>query len=218
MLIALICCAIIVHYGLRQGVHKHNIDPITVAWLQSDSIDQNVSALVAKKWQFDYIEIEKILLKSKVNTPIALVINADMLELLERSYAYLSPDLESSDLQRLSLLIEKTIPNQNGKQLTHLLKQYYFYHQDYQVSLLAINQSQSEQQYQLLTAAQSDNKQRQIRYFGSQVAEKLFHKQNRTTNYLNQRRVINLDPALSDAERRQKLAELQADFKRSKDE
>jgi hypothetical protein len=160
-------------------------------------------------WSFGYSALMKILWRSRVDERDELVINSETLELLKRASAIVPQATSIEELQRLDFVIKKSIPISAGEELARLLNQYYFYEQEEKTALQVLNSSKGQQKRVLLASAELESEERQVRYFGRDVAIKLFSKNNTTQNYLNARSSIKLSEILTATQKEERLDQLQ---------
>lgn len=214
LLVALLAYVAYIRFGLHKNVDLNHKTHSPVQWLQPSSLDEKFPVLISNKsWSINYSNIERILWESTVSTSGRFVVNSETADLLQQVSAQLPGPLESKESQRLTFLIAQSLPDSDAKGLAHLFNRYYLYEQEYRSSLSAITQAKGQEKLSLLKASRTNNKLLQERYFGAEIAEKLFDKKNITVNYLNDRRIINMNESLTKAQKREQLSVLKKNYK-----
>jgi hypothetical protein len=220
LVITVICLTLLTIYvapklaGLHDNAHVGYSYNANIEWLQPRTLNQQFPLSISNtNWHFDFVDIESILWLSKVDTYGELVIDAETLSLLERVSNRLPNTLSESEWQRLDLLINKSMPVKQAQQLASLLSNYQAYQQNYTSSLELINIASVEKRLVLLQAEEINLERRQQRYFGINVATKLFSKKNLTTSYLNQRRITSMMPGISISQKTIMLEKLNNRYK-----
>lgn len=212
LLASLLICISIVHYNVREGAQT--TESLQVFWSQPALLHEQFPRWVRpNRWQLNYAQVEIILWQSKLDAYAELVIDSQTAERLHQASNLLPFDITTKEWQRLIFLLDKSFSGGPGKQFFTLLKNYFFYQQKYNLSLSAVQHSKGNKQRELIKVTGIDNKQLQAQYFGSELAEKLFTKQNITTDYLNKRRGIKIDPSLTATQKIQQLLVLEDNFK-----
>jgi len=203
-------------YKLHKNAHISYTAGAKIEWLQPTTLNQATFAPVSNdRWRFSFTKIERLLWNSKLSESGAVSINSDTLTLLEQTTRLLPKAFTTEESKRLTFLIEKSIPEKHGQQLSKLLKQYQLYQQDYQANLNQITQANGEELLALLETSEHQLQSRQQRYFGNKTAEDLFHKKNITTRYLNKRRIVNLTTGLTKEEKRDRLDSLNEVYRKT---
>ncbi len=201
-------------YDLHQGSHSTYDKRAHVQWSQPESLDTKYwPPITNQSWRLEFSEIERLLWNTYPLSSNELTIDADTLDLLEQINALLPQNLSTQESARLSLLIRRSLPGDRGEQLAVLQHKYNQYQLDHSVSVSSINQGTPEQQLQKLKSSLSSLRPRQYRFFGAELATKLFTDKNTTITYLTRRRIISLSEHLSSAQKAQRLAALKADYK-----
>ena len=218
---------------VRLDLHKHegtNYNPSTYhkssikQWLQPSSIDNDFPLPISNKiWSIHYTSIEKILRTSNVSNGGTLLINAETLDLLKRVHAKLSSNIHTSnasdvflnetDLGRLSFLINQSFPKLDGDQFIGLLTRYALYDKAHISLLKSIKQASGEKKIALLKTNRLNKALLQDQHFGSKLAKILFQRKNLTSNYLNDRLLINMSEHLTSTEKKRKLSDLEKIYK-----
>jgi hypothetical protein len=211
-LACLLICVSVLHYNLRENAQT--TESLQVYWSQPALLDEQFPQLVGpNNWQLNYAQIEEILWQSKLDDDGKLVINSQTAERLHQASNLLPFDMTTKEWQRLIFLFDKSFYGGPGEQFFTLLKNYFFYQQEYNLSLSFVQHTKGNKQLELIKVTGADNKQLQAQYFGSELAEKLFTKQRFTTDYLNKRRGIKIDPSLTSTQKQQQLLILEDNFK-----
>lgn len=190
--------------------HKHRTP---IRWLQPESLDDRFPHLIGNhRWSINYPNIEKTLWQSKLSASNQWRVDSDTADLLETITAELPASIKFKELQRIKFLIEKSIPNSRGRKVAKLVVCYFRYQQEYQAILSKISNSKGERKLSLLRASQESNRRLQERYFGIALARVLFDRKNITTNYITDRRIVNLNENLSKEEKRALLLALRESY------
>jgi hypothetical protein len=212
LLACLLICVSVLHYSLRENAQT--TESLQVYWSQPAMLDEPFPQLVGpNNWQLNYAQIEEILWQLKLDDYGKLVINSQTAERLHQVSNLLPFDMNTKEWQRLIFLLDKSFYGGSGEQVFTLLKNYFFYQQQYNLSLSAVQHTKGNKQLELIKVTGADNKQLQVECFGSELAAKLFTKQNITTDYLNKRRGIKIDPSLTSTQKKQQLLVLEDRFK-----
>jgi hypothetical protein len=187
-----------------------------IRWLQPTGVNESFPIPIGdNNWIIDYSRIEVILWKVQTDKSGQLLINAETSTILEQVHAQLPENMSQIEWQRLTWVLEKSFVSSHGKQLAHLLSRYSLYQQEYATSLALLHLAKGDEKHQLLQGLSTQNEQLQTRFFGADIAKKLFAKQNTTINYLNARRILNLRSDLSQTEKNQRLLKLKKQYQAS---
>ncbi|MFT6046779.1 MAG: hypothetical protein ACI9WC_002490 [Arenicella sp.] len=220
--ITVICLTLLTVYvapkliGLHNNVHVGYAYNSPIEWRQPSALDQRFPLFISNTtWHFDFVDIESILWQSTVDSYGELVVDAETLSLLDQASDRLPKDLSPPERQRLSVLIDKSMPANLARRLTSLLIAYHAYQQDYRSNLALISIAAADQRLALLQAEQLNIEPRQQRYFGTDIATMLFNKKNLTTSYLIQRRIVSMMPDISTSQKNGMLRELNDGYKKA---
>jgi hypothetical protein len=177
-----------------------------VEWLQPVSLDKQFPILIGTgNWTIDFSNIQKILWQSKLSATGQLAVDSETWRPLQKISEQLPANLNPFDSQRLTLLIEQCLPGSEGGRIAELVTRYYRYQQEYLANLDLLNKATGKKKLSLLKASRNNNKNRQERHFGVELAKALFDKKNTLTDYLNDRLIINMDKSLSAAQKKEQL-------------
>lgn len=210
--------------GIHEQAHRDYKPNDSVQWRESFDANVESSQMLNTQvrrpignavWDFQYSPIIQILWRAPLNSDNELVANSETLALLKRASAVLPQTISSEEFQRLDFVIRKSMPSSAGTELANLLKRYYFYEQENMAALQLINSVDNKQKRALLVSAKQSSEERQVRFFGENIAMELFSENNKTQNYLNARRMINLSETLSAKEIKERLDQLQNAYRRS---
>ena len=183
---------------LHDNAHDDYDRFAAVQWRQPSIVEEQFEGAIANNiWHFDYAQIETILWRSQVSESTAYTINSQTQRLLELIVAQLPKKLSEQQLQRLKILSQKSLPSSHGESFSELLIDYYFYQQEHQIILAELKTSQI------------DIRRLQEQYFGAQIASQLFSRKNMITDYLNARRIVNMDASLTATQKAMQLKTLQ---------
>lgn len=224
-LVAILIFMIATHLNLHKGnavdknqtIDKKSIDQ----WHQPISLNDKYPVLISKhSWQLEFTEIEKIIDSLEFDGNQTILINSyttEKLQLINSQIiaSQLTQDSSNIEWERLELLIKKSLGNDNGGLLYNLARSYYFYQKDKISHLNIINNAGSIEKLTLLKNSSSKLSKIQSDYFGTSIATKLFKRQNTTTNYLNSRKIVNMESGLSNTEKKEKLSRLSQNYKKS---
>lgn len=214
LLMMALAYVILNHVGLHQSAHSDSGSQELVQWSQPNDLNEKYPLLIAdNNWQFDFKRLEIILWNAKVNEAGDLLINSDTEDMLQRASDQIPASISSENLQRLLFLTQKSLPGSNGDKLSRLLGQYHAYQQDHKENLSIINKATENEKPLLLKTNLLNYKLRQVHYFGVDLAERLFSKKNITTDYINKRRLINMDGDLTKTQKEQQLSALSNKYK-----
>jgi hypothetical protein len=215
LLVTLLIYLSFTHYSLRQGNQIDDGEPSPTGWLQPALLDVSFEQLIGNdSWRLDYNIIEQILWMEKQNASGKLIIDSATADRLQQASDLLPQSMRPNEWLRLNFLMEKSLSGGAGQQFFSLLKGFYQYQQDYAASLSVIKQTINTQKLSSLRSIISDNRRRQAQYFGVEIAEQLFAKSNITTDYLTQRRIVNMDLGLTNLQKKQQLRSLEKNYKK----
>jgi len=179
------------HQGIEENAYARYSRGDSLLWAQPSILDSiatpNISNL---NWKFNFVAIEKILWKLKFSPAGSLVVNSEAAETLEQACNQVSEAATSKERQRLVFLANKSLAKSNTNQAAQLFNSYCNYLQEHKLSLVALRQAQGVEKLSLLKTLEASRQKRQKRYFGDEIAAKLFSKKNVSANYLNQRLII----------------------------
>lgn len=167
-------------------------------WLQPYELDSRFNDTISnKRWSFDYSTFERRLWLSKYVGLENENMDSDALELIKVAAAELSQNLTIDDLERFRFLLTRMTSSKFANDFTGLLGKYISYEKDYQriyqIHLEKLARAEGISRVSLLNKFQVATETLQSRYFGSELAGRLFFRKNLTAHYLNQRRVIQMD-------------------------
>jgi lipase chaperone LimK len=194
------------HLSLHQSSYSNKQSFKSSHWLQPTYLNEQYPKLIAQdSWRVDFLSIEKMVKNIDLDTKGRLLINSDTTELLQLVNFQLNENMSSEEWQRINFLFEKSLGDNVGDVFSKLVNRYYYYKQEQQSALTEINQALQDEKLLILKAYAHKNQINQTRYFGVDIANKLFNMKNKTTNYLNARRVVNLEEDLSPAQKKDRL-------------
>ena len=212
LLAILLTCVSVAHYNLHENTQTR--ESIQVYWSQPVLLDEQFPQLLGhNNWQLNYAHIEEILWQSKFNVSGELVTDSQTAERLHQASILLPVEMATKEWQRLAFLLDKSFSGRVGGQLFRLLKDYFLYQQEYDLSLSTAYYTQENKQRKLIPFTGADKKQLQAQHFGIELAEKLFTQKNITTDYLNARRVVRMDLSLTTTQQQQQLLALEENYK-----
>jgi len=186
----------------------------TIEWLQPAELKKAYPNSIANNaWSFDFSRVENQIWMIKFDQEQKPVMTSQTAKTLERIAGLLPENLDAINLDRLALLVQKSVPGERGKSLATLLTQYYFYQQDHDSSIQAINSATGAAKLALLRNKVQLMRHNQTRFFGDEVASQLFKQTNARADFLNAMRVVNLTPSLSSEEKAALLSELRRNYK-----
>jgi len=226
-ILLVLLAASVATYIWRVDAHKilavEDQNPV-ITWVQrSDVSPQGNNAvfefaetpavpIMSKHWDFDYWPIEMIIKAIKVNAAEQLILDDGMAGILLSIMSSLPGDLNPENLFRLQTLIKKNIPGVAGQEFSDLVLNYYRYHE--------VLQSWNETQNSTELSNTSEERFRQSlkimdEWIGENKRRAIFARQHALSEYLFQRRRINANTSLSQAEKKSILSELEKDFSES---
>lgn len=213
VLSAVLGFVIVTHIGFHRTSTNTGDANATLKWSQPAELNKTYPSSVADNaWLFDYSKVEGMLWMIKFNEDKSPILSSQTAKTLERIIAVLPEDLDAKNLQRLTFMVQKSVPGAGGKSLAPLVKQYYFYQQKYDARIQAINSATGEERLSLLTNNSQQMMLDQTRFFGQQTASQLFKQTNARADFLNAMRVVNLTPHLSPKEKAAQLTELRKKY------
>ena len=115
----------------------------------------------------------------------------------------------------LEFLITQSLGEKNGLQLYTLVNGYFDYQQDQIAYLNKIKYAEPNEKLALLKNSASYYAKIQSQYFGKTTAQELFERKNKTTNYLNSRRIVSMEKGLSKTQKKEQLTRLAKNYKQS---
>ena len=215
-LLFVVCILLVLkHFSL----HKNdNFGAVSTAeqWQQPSILNEQYPQLISKHtWNFEFNEIEKILKRLELDSNHDLVINFDTTDQLKLVIFELKAELTDEQWQRVDFLMQKSLGGRNGKVFYGLVNAYYFYQKEYLSYLKAVNHSTAIEKLALLKSGEVKQFNMQSKYFGIDAAIKLFSRDNTTTNYLNSRRIVNMERGLSNTEKKKILLQLSDNYKKT---
>lgn len=195
--------------GVSANVRLNYAKTLDSQWLEYDDTGQRKSSLNTKVSKLDFLQIENVLWRSQVDSSMQIEVNSATLEILERIHALLPEVIATQELNRLSFLVEKSIPGPSGRKFAKIINSYILYERATNDSVNAFRQANSRERLVLLKQRGQLRIERQIQFFGADTATSLFKQKNNTNEYLDQRMLVNYDPTLSKAEKTKRLDKLQ---------
>jgi hypothetical protein len=224
VLLALLFFIVITHIGLRNShpsntaisnIATTNKQPLSSShWLQPAYLNDRYPQLIGSNdWQLDFIIIEEKISNLKLNNDHDLLIDADTVDILKSINLELPKNMQHKEWQRLQFLFIKSLGDNIGKSFYKLINAYYLYEKEEQSQAVKIKNLDFNEKLKFIKSQGINNKKTQARYFGSETAIKLFGKKNKITDYLNSRRIINMDKGLSKNQKREQLSILAENYK-----
>ncbi len=132
-------------------------------------------------WKFHFDDIDKILTKTHTDTQGHLALDSSILRILQLAYSKLPRDLDKKNLNRLSFLINKSYPTNQGIQLANLLLVFYKYQhakdQCQRNARASSNTSRIDDYLALISLREQ--------HFGKKTAQKIFSHQYRLMKNLS---------------------------------
>jgi len=211
LLVFLLCLSVYSHQSLNFELTEINAQ----VWLQPDiSADQdNVEQVLisSKRWQFDFSLVEEKFLLIKIDQHGDLKVDEQLADILDLVCTLLPKTLDSENVQRVAILLEKMYPGGAGQQLAQVFYNFYHYRQ-------ALSETNVELLYfdDPSEAIFRREQQLQNQFLGEGLAKKLFAKKGRIKNYLLQRKLINQNDSLTLSEKQQQLSDLKNEFQGSR--
>lgn len=216
--IILVCLTFIIN-GVHKQSHTAYEPHKKVQWQQYFELENSVETISKpignQEWAFEFNGIINILSRITVDSNNNILISSETLDVLKRASSQIPKKVPSSDIKRLGVVIEKSFSGIRGEQIRDLFNKYYLYRQEASSLLMNINSAVDDKKQALLKAYSGNSLQIQIHFFGKPTAEKLFAKQNKTQNYINKRRQINVSSKLSDDQKNTRLRLLQKAYQQS---
>lgn len=217
--IILLFFILIIISGAHLGIHNSdtfNQNSNSSQWQQPIDLHQQYPTLISKHtWKLEFTEIEKIINSLELSPRREILINSYTADKLQGIILLLNPESSNIEWHRFELLIKKSLGNEGGDLLTSLVNSYYYYQKDRTAYLNGINNSIPSERLSLLKDSSSTLLNIQSNHFGSRVATRLFKRQNTTTNYLTQRKIVHLNDRLNNVEKKDKLLLLSNTYKQS---
>jgi hypothetical protein len=226
VLLALLFFIVMAHIGLRNS-HPSNTAisnsattnkqlPSSSYWLQPAYLNDLYPQLIGSNdWQLDFMIIEEKISNLKLNNDKNLLINADMVDILQIINLELPKNISHKEWQRIQFLLVKGIGNNIGESFYKLINAYYLYDQEKKLQTVKIKNIELNEKIDFIKSQNVNNRKTQAHYFGSETAVKLFSKKNQITEYLNSRRIINMNKSLSKNQKKEQLSILAENYKMS---
>jgi hypothetical protein len=216
MLSVFLFLALWAHSSLHERSNFYNKSSLTSQWLQPAYMNEQFPQLIGPNyWQLDFLNIEKIIKNVKTQADGRLLIDHDTAELLQLVNLQLTKHMPDKEWQRLNFLLEQSLGSRVGENFSELVNAYYFYRKKQIISLNEINLATQDEKITLLKTTAHRAYLSQKQYFGAEAAKKLFKMKNNTTNYLNARRIVNMENGLSKEQKKEQLAILARIYKDS---
>ncbi|RBP50681.1 lipase secretion chaperone [Arenicella xantha] len=213
LLIGIVCWLVAHHYRLHHSSFDSETRSASQAWLQPRTLDEKYPEPVGSyAGNIDFYAIEKLLWKVQINPSGALTLGPETAEILHSINRYLPDQMVPSDYRRLALLTAKIWPDTRSVEIAPLLRQYNHYRSAYRAGQSKLNSLLDGDKYRLLQTLDRTLEQQQQDFFGHEQASALFSQRNITTHYLNQRRLIQLDPSLTKAQKVTRLNTLRQEY------
>lgn len=210
---ALLGFVIATHLGFHRTSTAADATKASTKWVQPAELNKAYPNSIANNiWSFDYSKVENMIWKINFDEAKTPLLTAQTAKSLERIVAMLPQGLDTKNSQRLTFLVQKSVPGSSGESLAALVSQYYFYQQEYTAYIQTINSATGEEKLALLTDNSQRMKRDQTRFFGHLVASRLFKQKNARADFLNAMRVVNLTPSLSAEEKAAQLSELRKNY------
>jgi hypothetical protein len=185
-------------------------------WLQPAELDVLYPQLISDdNWELDFIKIEEVIRNLKIDFNQELLINSDNADKLQLVIAQLDMNLPIKEWARLEFLIKQSLGENIGKSFYTLVNSYYHYQQDQTSYLEKIKHANPNEKLALLKDSEIKYLKMQSHHFGSSIAKQLFERKNKTTNYLNSRRIVSMTKELSSAQKKEQLSLLSKNYKQS---
>ena len=185
-------------------------------WQQPSTLNEQYPQLISKYgWGFEFDKIEDIIRDLEFDSNDKLLINYDTTERLKLVIFEFKGALSDTQWNRIGFLMKQSLGDRNGGVFYDLVKNYYLYQKEYVEHINTINQSTYSNKLALLKKSQSNILVMQSKYFGSDIAIKLFSRINTTSNYLNSRRIVNMENGLNNSQKKERLLLLSDSYKKT---
>lgn len=200
-------------------LHSHTLtleESASKTWLQPKYLNTQYPVLISNNtWSLSFTHIEAIIKTIPLDSKQKLNINSDLTEKLPQILFQLDSKPESTQWQRIKLLLTKQFGEKTGRELHQLLTNFYYYQKESMAYSNKIKLANDHEKKALLSRRMDQLNKMQIRHFSRNTAMKLFDKKNKTAHYLNSIRIINMDKTLSNTEKKERLSILSKNYKHS---
>lgn len=213
LIVIIFITLIIKHIDLR---NSRKFDKVISGdqWYQPSILNERFPQLIGKHdWGFEFNKVENIIRDLEFDADDKLIINHHTIEKLKLVLFELNEPLLDIQWNRIKFLMQKSLGDRNGKKFFNIVKKYYFYHKEHVRYKNIINRSNYNDKLTLFKKSHTKNLAMQEKYFGIDIAKKMFSRVNTTTNYLNARRIINMDNKLSNKKKKERLLSLSTSYK-----
>jgi lipase chaperone LimK len=214
-LILLLCFVAFEHIRLHdnpQPKHQTSVNN----WHQPTQLNALYPQLISdRNWQLDFIKIESVINNLEINDKHEILINSDTADKLQLIIPLLGENPSNKEWGRLEFLIIQSLGKKNGQQFYTLVNGYFNYQKNQIAYLDEIKYAEPNDKLALLKNSASYYAKIQSQYFGKTTAQQLFDRKNKTTNYLNSRRIVSMEKGLSKTQKKEQLTRLAKNYKQS---
>lgn len=186
------------------------------SWHQPSQVNAIYPQLISDtNWRLNYIKIENVINNLEFDDKHEIRINSDTADKLQLIIPLLGDTPSNKEWDRLEFLIIQNLGEKNGSLLYTLVSSYFNYQQDQIAYLDKIKFAEPNEKLTLLKNSAAHYANIQSHYFGKNTAEQLFDRKNKTTNYLNSRRIVVMEKGLTQTQKKETLTRLAKSYKQS---
>lgn len=193
--------------GVAIAVYNHDMTFETTSKSQIWSQPENVEItyeISPYTFKIDFERVEKILSKLPIDKNGNILLNPQAAKLLKQASDYISKNVNAAHTDRAYWLIDRIHPQNQTKQLSHLVS-------NYQAYLLARENQKKTQMTSKEKLYQSIKLKEQ--YFGINISKALFGEKHKLARYIIDRQEILESRELSSSEKQEKLLTLKNQLK-----
>lgn len=214
----LLLAVLVAGWALYPADVLYHISDEQSLWQQPSELDQKFpDPISSRKWSFNFEEVETQLATVVADSNGHLVITERTPEILEKILVSLDTKVAAHEQERVVMLIRKSVGGDAGRKLAELIFQYSQYQEEYRLA----EESMQAGTDSMLENASSTFKDEtwhqkttdmQSWIFGPTTAQAMFGRKHVLAEYLFQRRRVQSDPAMSEAEKNRRLEQLRQQY------
>lgn len=201
----------------RGDIRQRNLEAFASGgadWLQPRSVsDAYPLPISPQQWSFDFEGILTQLQTLTVDESGDLHLDSRAATVLEQASLQLGAQAPEASLERASLLIRKSFPEESGDQLAHLFERYVQFEGAKAQLAAAVSEQHGRGSTRAAAVLLEGSIDLQRDHFGEDAADALYGRQNALADYLLRRRQIREDASLSESDKRTQLAELASRYR-----
>jgi len=177
--------------SIRLGVHEHP--------------DNDPNLPEEQRWDINFEPIEAMLWRTFAMTTAWEIDDqmADSFQSIANEVLLHNPNYE---VGRLQFLVEQSL-QKNGAEVAELLARFLPYQEERNQSIAALRDAKPKEQREMLLRLKNGLIERQVHYFGEDLAQVLFTSKNKATLFNIDRQIILVDSNLTTEQKRNKLTQ-----------